>query len=93
MKDNAVSRSNPLLVLLKAMLGFVAGGIGGAVIVVVPAGIWFFFIYPRFHYVSWDELGPGAFVIPFIAAPFGAIVGAALGTVLAARWRRRSKSL
>jgi ABC-type uncharacterized transport system YnjBCD permease subunit len=71
--------------LLKALLGFIVGAIMGAVVAVILAGIWFFVIYPQFHRVNWDNPGIGA--MPLVAAPFGAIIGAALGAVLAARWR------
>jgi len=70
----------------KAVLGFVVGAIIGAVVAVVLCGIWFFLINPLFHHVSWDS--PGIAAVPLIAAPFGAIIGAAIGTVRAVRRRR-----
>ena len=75
-----------LLFFCKGVLGFVVGAIVGAVIAVVLYGIWFFLINPLFHHVSWDN--PGIAAVPLFAAPFGAIIGAAMGAVFAVRRRR-----
>jgi hypothetical protein len=73
------------MLLLKAVLGFMTGAMIGAAIAVVLAGVWFFILYPLFHRVNWDS--PGIGFMPVLATPFGAIIGAALGTVLAVRRR------
>ena len=85
MEHPKTPRPNSMLLLLKAVLGLVVGAVVGAVAAVVVAGFWFFFIYPKYHHVNWDNPGLGA--VPLLAAPFGGIVGAALGTVMAVRRR------
>ncbi len=71
--------------LSNAVLGFIAGAVLGAIVAVVLAAVWFFGIRPLYHRVNMDS--PGLGILPIFFAPFGAIVGGALGTVWGMRWR------
>jgi uncharacterized membrane protein YeaQ/YmgE (transglycosylase-associated protein family) len=69
----------------RAVIGFFIGAFCGAVVGVVGAAVYFFGVYPMFHKVNWDN--PGIMAASLFAAPFGAIIGAALEAAFAVRRR------
>ncbi len=89
------NKPDKLQLLTNAVLGFIAGAVLGAIVIagavlgaivaVVLAAVWFFGIRPLYHRVNMDS--PGLGIFPLLFAPFGAIVGGALGTVWGMRWR------